>query len=148
MEMIIFIGIQASGKSSFYKDNFFNTHLRISNDLLKTKNRENKLLDYCKNTEMPLVIDNTNVTKDARKKYIQFAQEINIPVIGYYFKTDVERSIKWNSERKGKECIPKVGILDAYKRLEKPSIDEGFDKLYYVDIIDNNFIINEWENEI
>jgi hypothetical protein len=52
MEMIILIGIQASGKTSFYKERFFNTHIRISNDLLKTKNREVQLLDYCKKTEM------------------------------------------------------------------------------------------------
>ncbi|MCB9352743.1 MAG: ATP-binding protein, partial [Lewinellaceae bacterium] len=32
MEGILFIGIQASGKSTFYKERFFNSHLRISLD--------------------------------------------------------------------------------------------------------------------
>ncbi len=40
MEMIIFTGIPASGKSSFYKELFFNSHLRISMDLLNTRNKE------------------------------------------------------------------------------------------------------------
>jgi hypothetical protein len=35
MEEIIFVGIQASGKSTFYKEKFFNSHLRISNDLFR-----------------------------------------------------------------------------------------------------------------
>jgi tRNA uridine 5-carbamoylmethylation protein Kti12 len=148
MEMIIFIGIQASGKTSFYKERFFNTHLRISNDLLKTKNREKLLLDYCKKTEMPLVIDNTNITRSIREKYIQFSKDIGIPIIGYYFRSDIERSLKWNSCRNGKERIPKVGILGTYKKLETPSIDEGFDKLYFVDIVDDKFIVSEWKNEI
>lgn len=30
MEAVVFIGLQASGKSSFYKERFFSTHVRIS----------------------------------------------------------------------------------------------------------------------
>jgi predicted kinase len=125
MEMIILIGIQASGKTTFYKERLFNTHIRISNDLLKTKNREKQLLDYCKKTEMSMVIDNTNITRSIREKYIQFSKDIGIPIIGYYFRSDIERSLKWNSSRSGKERIPKVGILGTYKKLEIPLIDKG-----------------------
>ena len=42
MECVIFIGIQASGKTEFYKQNFFKTHVRISMDMLKTRHREEK----------------------------------------------------------------------------------------------------------
>ena len=37
MEAIIFVGLPGSGKSSFYKERFFNSHVRISLDLLKTR---------------------------------------------------------------------------------------------------------------
>lgn len=47
MEAIIFCGIQATGKSTFYRQHFFDTHLRISMDQLHTRNKEGKLLDYC-----------------------------------------------------------------------------------------------------
>lgn len=33
MEAVIFIGLQASGKSSFYKERFFSTHVWINLDL-------------------------------------------------------------------------------------------------------------------
>jgi len=148
MEAIIFIGIQASGKSSFYKENFFNTHIRISNDLLKTKRREKLLFEYCEKTQMSFVIDNTNATKEIREKYIGISKEMNIPIIGYYFRANPERSLQWNNKRAEKENIPKVGILGTYKKLEIPSIAEGFTKLYYVDIADNKFIIKEWNDEI
>ena len=39
MEAVVFTGIQASGKSTFYRERFFHTHLRISLDLLKTRGR-------------------------------------------------------------------------------------------------------------
>ena len=39
-ECIIFVGIQGSGKSTFYKENFFKTHVRINLDMLKSRNRE------------------------------------------------------------------------------------------------------------
>jgi predicted kinase len=148
MEMIIFIGIQAAGKSTFYKDNFFNTHLRISNDLLKTKSREKLLLEYCQKTQLSFVIDNTNVTKKLRERYIVFSKNISIPIKGYYFKTNLERSLKWNNSRSGKEKIPEVGILGMFKKLEIPSIEEGFDELFFVDIIDGKYIVKEWNNEI
>jgi len=148
MEAIILIGIQASGKSTFYKEYFFNTHIRISNDLLKTKHREKLLFEYCEKIQMSFVIDNTNVTKEIRKRYINISKNMNIPVIGYYFKTNLERAIQWNNKRSGKEHIPKVGILGTYNQLEVPSIDEGFTKLFYVDITDTGFIIKDWNDEI
>lgn len=37
VEGIIFVGIQPSGKSTFYHDRFSNTHLRINLDMLKTR---------------------------------------------------------------------------------------------------------------
>jgi predicted kinase len=148
MEAIILIGIQAAGKSTFYKENFFNTHLRISNDLLKTKNREKLLLEYCQKTQLSFVIDNTNITKKTREKYIIFSKNINILIKGYYFRANLERSLKWNDSRKGKEKIPKVGILGMFKKLEIPSIEEGFDELFFVDIVDGKYIVKEWNNEI
>lgn len=53
MEMILFVGLPGSGKSTFYKNHYFNTHLRISNDLLRTKNRTQKLLDFCGENRVP-----------------------------------------------------------------------------------------------
>jgi hypothetical protein len=63
MEAIIFSGLPGSGKSSFYKERFFNTHVRISLDLLKTRYRETRILEACLETDQRFVIDNTNPTK-------------------------------------------------------------------------------------
>lgn len=50
MEAVIFIGLQASGKSTFYQERFFNTHVRINLDMLKTRNREKQSLQVCLQT--------------------------------------------------------------------------------------------------
>jgi len=70
MEAVILIGIQASGKSSFYKERFFDTHVRINLDMLKTKHRQRVLLDACLAGKQPFVVDNTNVHgRDALRLY-------------------------------------------------------------------------------
>lgn len=69
MEAVIFVGLQASGKSSFYTERFFSTHVRISLDLLRTRNRERRLLTACLETQQPFVIDNTNPSREERTKY-------------------------------------------------------------------------------
>jgi len=128
-EAIILIGIQASGKSTFYKNRFFNSHVRISNDLLRTKHRVARLLAYCFETGMSFVVDNTNVERSTRAVCVEQAKARGYRVIAYYFEPDVERSTVWNSGRVGKENIPLKGILGTYKRLEAPLQSEGFDDL-------------------
>ena len=142
------IGVQASGKTTFYKENYFNTHIRISNDQLKTKNRERLLLEFCKNAKISFVLDNTNITKEVRQKYIKFIKDMNIPVIGYYFKTNLKQVLLRNSNRCKKEKVPDVGVLSMYKKLEIPSYEEGSTKLYYVDSSENKFTIQEWQDEV
>lgn len=148
MEAIIFCGIQASGKTTFYKENFLKTHVRISLDMLKTKNRVQKLLEFCLDTQQAFVSDNTNVTVEDRKKYIQPSKEKGFRIIGFYFQSKISDSIERNNTREGKENIPERGILGTYKKLEIPTYSEGFDTLYYVEIHNNTFVIKEWENEI
>lgn len=74
MEAVVFVGLQASGKSSFYKERFFSTHVRISLDLLRTRNRERRLMTVCLETQQPFVIDNTNPTREERAKYVRLTK--------------------------------------------------------------------------
>ncbi|MFK7982514.1 MAG: AAA family ATPase [Saprospiraceae bacterium] len=148
MEGIIFTGIQASGKSTFYKERFFNTHIRISLDLLNTRNKENQFFEKCLALQQRLVIDNTNPTIVDRQKYIQKLKERKFKIIGYYFHSKVEDAVERNSKRVGKAKIPNVGIYATTKKMELPTLDEGFDELYRVEIINQDFVIKDWKNEI
>ena len=115
MEAVLLIGIQATGKSSFYKHNFANTHLRLNLDMLKTRHRETILLKACLKAKQPFVIDNTNPTILDRQKYIELAKEARFTVVGYYFQSILNDALKRNLERIGKACIPEHGIKPAKK---------------------------------
>lgn len=148
MEAIIFCGIQATGKSTFFKEHFFKSHVRLSLDLLKTRHREDRFLEVCLQTQQPFVIDNTNPGKADRARYITAARNHKYKVTGYYFQSRIHEAMERNSVRSGKERIPEVGIKSTFNKLELPGLEEGFDELYYVEIADNNFIIKPWNNEI
>lgn len=148
MEAIIFIGIQGSGKSTYYKQNYFNSHLRISLDLLNTRNKETKLLDFCLEFQQRLVIDNTNSTKEQRIKYIQKLKERKFKVIAIYFEIGLQMALDRNELRKGKAKVPKVGILSTYKKMELPCFDEGFDEIYTINTEKENSQPIQIKNEI
>jgi predicted kinase len=145
MEAILFTGIQATGKSTFYKQNFSDTHLRINLDMLKTRQREDIILKACLEAKQRFVVDNTNPTAENRQKYIALAKAAGFKIIGYYFQSKLKDAIRRNSKRTGKACIPEKGVRAAYAKLQIPNFSEGFDNLYYVTINgDNTFTIKEW----
>ncbi len=144
MEIVIFIGIQATGKSSFFKSRFADTHVRINLDMLRTRHRERCLFQACLESSIPCVIDNTNVTKADRSPYVEMAREAGIPIVGYFFKSVLGDALDRNRMRSGRERIPDLGLRNASTRLELPTLDEGFDNLYFVSLPGQGFCVDEW----
>lgn len=145
MNGIIFIGPQASGKSTFYIENFLHTHMRLNMDMLKTRHREKIIFEACLVGKQPCVIDNTNPTKDERMTYINAFKQHNFTVVGYFFETAFEECIIRNDYRFGKARIPEIGIKSTFKKMERPCYSEGFSKLYNVKTRDNHFLLEEWK---
>jgi predicted kinase len=133
-EAVILVGIQGAGKSTFYRRRFFDTHLRISLDLLRTRARERAFLETCLRTGQRFVVDNTNVRAVDRAVYIDAAKRAGFRVIGYFFETTLADALRRNAQRSGSTRIPAAGIGGALKRLERPNPREGFDELYLVTI--------------
>src|SRR5258706_11583786 len=69
MEAIIFVGVQGSGKTSFYRQHLLESHVRISLDMLRTRHREQLLLAACLQGKQPFVIDKTNPLPSDRARY-------------------------------------------------------------------------------
>lgn len=132
MEAILLIGIQGSGKSTFYRERFFDTHLRVSLDLLRTHHREQRILQVCLETNMRFVVDKTNVTVAERGHYIGLARAARFKIIGYFFEPDARGAFERNMGRA--KPVPPAGLFGTLKRLEEPRIEEGFDRLYRVTI--------------
>jgi predicted kinase len=149
VEAILLIGIQASGKSTFCKENLFDTHVRINLDMLRTRHRERSLIEACHQSKQPYVIDNTNPTCDARVGYLQAAKAAGFRTVGYYFASRVDECIERNSQRPTRQVIPIPGLLGTYNKLQIPIRGEGFDQLFYVSIdSEGKFITCEWIDEV
>lgn len=148
MEAIILCGIQATGKSTFCRERFFGSHLRLNLDMLKTRHREEILLRACLDAKQPLIVDNTNPTRAERQRYIAAGRAAGFRIIGYYFESRASDSLVRNGNRSSGEQIPERGILGTAGRLEVPSHSEGFDELYYVRITDAGFDVQEWRDEV
>ena len=149
MEAVIFIGIQGTGKSSFYQERFFHTHVRINLDMLKTKNRLGLLFNACLEAGQSFVLDNTNVSRETRAEFIAPSKAAGFRIVGYYFRSDINSALARNSARPGSARIPDRGVLGTYKQLEIPELAEGFDALYYVHIDSaGKFHVEEWSSEV
>ncbi len=134
MEAVIFTGIQATGKSTFFKERFADTHIRINLDMLRTRNREYMLLEACLKMKQPFVVDNTNQTAEDRSRYIPMAKAAGFQITCYYFDSKLEDALRRNSEREREKPIPGYVLRAAHERLEPPSRREGFDMIYSVRI--------------
>lgn len=147
MEMVILIGIQATGKSEFCRRHFYDTHIRLNLDMLKTRQKEKLLVEACLAARQSFVVDNTNITKAERQKYIRLAKEAGCKVRGCYFRSDVEESLARNARRAESAQVPVFLITSAREKLEPPSLTEGFDEISYVQIGQGGeFIVSEYQD--
>lgn len=146
MEAVILVGIQATGKSTFYHHQFGRTHVRINLDMLKTRHREQQFLDTCLVTRQRFVVDNTNPTPAERQRYIQPAQQQGFSITGYYFESKLAAALIRNCDRAPDQRIPNKGIRGTVSRLILPTYDEGFDQLFYVRLLPHQqFSVEDWQ---
>jgi predicted kinase len=141
MEAVILVGIPGSGKSTFYRERFFDTHVRINLDMLRTRERERILLAACLQAKQPFVVDNTNVLAEERARYIEPAKAAGFRTVGYYFQTELRAAIARNNQRPKGQAIPVPGVIAKHKRLQPPAVAEGFDEIYCVELTNKNEFI-------
>jgi predicted kinase len=131
MEAIVLCGVQGSGKTTFYRDRFLDTHVRVSMDLLRTRAREEAFLNLCLQTQQRFVVDNTNPTAADRRRYIEPARAAGFKAIGYLVEVDAAEALARNDERAGKRRVPVGGVMGTARRLIRPTPEEGFDELWH-----------------
>ena len=131
-EAVIFVGLQGSGKTTYFEKHFAGTHQHISRDVQKTVEREMSLFRDCLAAGRSFVLDDTNATRAGRGIYIREAKAAGFKVSGYFFDTPVRTAIGRNNYRKDKKPIPVPAILRAAKGLQAPSLDEGFEQIQII----------------
>jgi predicted kinase len=131
VQAVILCGLQGSGKTTLYRDRFFDTHARISMDLLRTRAREAAFLRLCLETRMPFVVDNTNPTAAERARYVAPARDAGFTVVGYLVEIDFALAAGRNAGRGGRARVADAGLRDVARRFVRPAPEEGFAELWH-----------------
>lgn len=145
VELVVFIGLQASGKSTFFRERFAATHEHVSKDLFpNNKNRSRRqaqLIEASLSAGSPVVVDNTNPTPEDRRAVVELGRAHGARIVGYYFESETRLCIERNRRRAGRARVPDVAIYATAKKLVPPSYPEGFDELFRVRIAGDAFEI-------
>ena len=137
MEVVLLIGLQGSGKSTFFRERFADTHVHVSKDLMPPSarnkgRRQRELIAQALAEGRSVVVDNTNVSREDRAEPIAQARAQGARVVGFVFDTPIADCLRRNATRTGRARVPEVAIFATRKRFVPPTLEEGFDALYRV----------------
>jgi predicted kinase len=148
-ELVLLIGLQGSGKSSFYRARFAETHDLVSKDLFPNNRnaarRQRLLVEEALRADRSVVVDNTNATLEERAELIALAGTLEARVVAYYFQSRLAECLERNRQREGKARVPDVALYATRKRFRFPALAEGFDELFYVRLVgERGFQVLDW----
>jgi predicted kinase len=136
MELVILVGLPASGKTTYFCSHFADTHVHVSKDLMPNARRRNDLQERAITDALEggrsVVVDNTNPSPAIRAPLIALGRRHGARIIAYYFETPVKECVVRNRQREGKARVPDVAIFVTSKKLVPPAGSEGFDEVHVV----------------
>jgi predicted kinase len=136
MELVIFVGLPASGKSTFYRERLASTHAHVSRDAMpRSANKERLVREQVEQALREghnVAVDNVNATAADRARLIEQGRRYGARVVGYFFDSTPRDCLERNRGRTGAARVPAVAIFASAKRLSAPQPGEGFDALFRV----------------
>ncbi|MCW3491717.1 ATP-binding protein [Dethiobacter alkaliphilus] len=149
LRVCLFIGIPASGKSSWaqkllrenpkkfsylssdeVRESVFGDVADMSHNALVFQIMKDRMVTALEN-ERSVILDATFVKASERQPFIQLAKELEAQVMAYYIKTDLGEALQRNENRKRK--VPPEVIRQRLKDVEEPEPAEGFDRIVTID---------------
>jgi len=147
-DCVILIGVPGAGKTTFYEQSFSATHRHISKDrwpnVRDREARQRQELTEALTDGASAVIDNTNASVADRAAIIAIARAHGARVAGYFFAVTTREAVARNARRSGRQRVPNVAIFTIAKRLEPPTLEEGFDELFRVSVTpEGTFVVED-----
>ncbi len=160
VELVILIGIQACGKTTFFRRRLQGRYAHVSLDNWRGKGnaraRERRAVVSGLHAAAEghggirgVVVDNTNITAETRRRYFGYAAECarqagcQVRVVAYFFQAELSDCLERNAQRpKDAPCgvpyyVPPSAIRSFHSRLEPPSYEEGFHEIFRVRICED-----------
>jgi predicted kinase len=145
VEVAILIGLQASGKTTFYERHLAATHDHVSKDNFpRARNRQRRqlrLVEDSLSAGRNVAVDNTNPSPADWAPLISLARTHTATVVAYWFPVDVETSIARNAARD--IPVPDVGLFATLSRLRRPTAADDFDSVFEVRTKAGAFTVTE-----
>ncbi|WP_308406664.1 ATP-binding protein [Streptomyces sp. AC555_RSS877] len=136
-EVVVLVGLQASGKTTFYERCLKGRFALVSKDLFprgarRKQDRQMRLVEEALAAGLSVAVDNTNPSPEDWRPLVDAGHARGATVTAYWFPPDLAESLRRNAARMGRARVPEIGVLATMKRLRRPSRDEGFDAVFDV----------------
>lgn len=146
LTLVVFTGLPASGKSTFYVEAMSANFGLVSKDLMAKKagkqGRMMKIVRAYLEQGKSLAVDNTNPRVEDRAPLIQIAREFQAKVVCLHFTGSEDDCRRRNAGREGKAYVPPSGFHTIAMRFVAPTWAEGFDEIHQVRLVEGaGFVI-------
>lgn len=141
VELAVLVGLQASGKSTFYEQCLKDHHTLVSKDLFPRsarhkQARQMRLVEEALAAGRSVAVDNTNPSPEEWRPLVAAARARGATVTAYWFRPDLVESLRRNARRNAARTdrarVPEVGVHATLRRLRRPARADGFDAVYEV----------------
>ncbi len=160
LDLVILVGIQASGKTTYYRRHLRGEYLHVSLDNWRGKGNvrakeHGAILEALASAGgsggrvRGVVVDNTNTTSATRRRYFDYAAEFSrdsgrgVRLVAYFFDADLESCLARNADRP-KDApvgtpyyVPPEALEKFQGMLQPPAHEEGFEKVFRVRIAED-----------
>lgn len=131
-EVVVLVGLQACGKTTFFAAELAATHALVSKDAMPRSARRKEARQQREIAEhlaagRDVCVDNTQPSAAERAGVIAVARAAGARVVGHWWRPDLPLSLERNARRA--DPVPVVGLYAASARWEEPRLEEGFDEL-------------------
>jgi predicted kinase len=132
-ELVVMVGLQGSGKSTWVRERLAGTHAVVSKDhwpnARRRADRQRRIVAELLASGARVVVDNTNPGPEDRAPLIAAAREAGVPVRAVWMDTPPELCLERNEAREGRARVPLQGVFATRARFVPPTTAEGFDQV-------------------
>jgi predicted kinase len=129
-ELVVMVGLQGSGKTSWVAEHLAGTHVVVSKDhwpnARHREARQRRVVAGLLAEGVSVVVDNTNPSPAERAALVELAAAAGVPARAVFLDVPLEVCRQRNEARTGRARVPDVGLFSTAARLVPPSPDEGF----------------------